>query len=37
MKFQKNNCIPLLGLAPRDPKVWPLGGLGVHDKGPRYS
>ena len=32
----KKNCIPLLGVGPRDPTVWPLGGLGVDEKGPRY-
>ena len=37
LKIPKQNCIPLLGVAPRDPRVWPLGGLGVHEKGPRYT
>ena len=42
MQFLKNeippkNCIPLLGVAPRDPTVWPQGGLGAHEKGQRYS
>ena len=29
-------CISLLGIAARNPTVWPLGGLGVHEKGCRY-
>ena len=35
-EIPKKNCIPLLGVAPRDPTVWPLGGLGVHEKSPWY-
>ena len=29
-------CIPLLGVAPRDPRVWPLGAREGLTKGPRY-
>ena len=34
LKFQKKNCIPLLGVAPRDPRVWPLEGWEELSKGP---
>ena len=36
IKIPKKDCIPLLGVAPRDPRVWPLEAWEGLTKVPRY-
>ena len=36
IKIQQKNCIPLLGVAPRDLRVWPLEALVRCKKAPRH-